>query len=470
MAKVSPARRAALGLVSRRRRSDGRIRDMAREDKKLAALSPADRALAFRLAMGATAAAAQLDELIDARLKRPSSLEPRVRDALQIATFELCHLDTPTGVTVSQGVELVRGVSPRAAGLANAVLRRMANGAREQVRGARERLATGECNVADLSLVSGLPSWLAGRVLADRGAAFASSLCGAQLEPPPVYVAANGRHCDATELEARLQSAGLEPERVEAIPGCFLLGRPAGLSGSGMVERVELVVADVAAQVVCRLAAPLAPGELLEIGQGRATKSVLLAAGIDAIHPTKIVGVESVPYKVRIARRRMEEAGLSDVVQCVEFDGTRLADDDLPPELNGLFATVLLDAPCSGTGTMRRHPEIASSLGPSDVQSLATLQLRLLRAASARVAAGGTLVYATCSVLREEDEDVVRAFLATPEGADFHVRDVVEAPCCQASEDLADLVASQRTEDGFFLSVPATGGGDGHFCACLVRD
>ena len=126
MAKVSPARRAALGLVSRRRRSDGRIRDMAREDKALSALSPVDRALAFRLAMGATAAAAQLDELIDERLKRPSSLEPRVRDALQIATFELCHLDTPTGVAVSQGVELVRGVSPRAAGLANAVLRRVA--------------------------------------------------------------------------------------------------------------------------------------------------------------------------------------------------------------------------------------------------------------------------------------------------------------------------------------------------------
>ena len=470
MAKVSPARRAALALVSRRRRSDGRIRDMAREDKTLSALSPVDRALAFRLAMGATAAAAQLDELIDERLKRPSSLEPRVRDALQIATFELCHLDTPSGVAVSQGVELVRGVSPRAAGLANAVLRRIAAEACGQVHDARERLAAGDCDVADLSLVSGLPSWLAGRVLADRGAAFASSLCGAQLEPPPVYVATNGRLCSASDLEARLQTAGMEPERMEAISGCFLLGRSAGLSASGMVERVELVVADVAAQVVCRLAAPAVPDELLEIGQGRATKSVLLAAGIDAVHPTRIIGVESVPYKVRIAQKRMDAAQLVDLVQCVEFDGTRLADSNLPPELAGPFDTVLLDAPCSGTGTMRRHPEIASSLGPSDVHSLAALQLSLLRAASTRVAAGGTLVYATCSVLREEDEDVVRAFLKTPEGAGFHICDVLDAPGCKSSERLATLVSSQRTEDGFFLSVPATGGGDGHFCARLVRE
>jgi broad specificity phosphatase PhoE len=104
-----------------------------------------------------------------------------------------------------------------------------------------------------------------------------------------------------------------------------------------------------------------------------------------------------------------------------------------------------IDAPCTGSGTLRRHPEISWRLVPADIGSLAALQLELLRAAAVRVAAGGTLIYATCSVLRVEDEDVVEAFLASEEGAPFVWVDP-EAP-----------------------GVPAIGGPDGHFCARLKR-
>lgn len=92
MARLSPARRVALSLVGDRRRRDARIRDLARDDAALEALSPADRALAYRLAVGATAAAATLDELVNVYLKRPGSLEPRVRDALQIAKIGRAHV------------------------------------------------------------------------------------------------------------------------------------------------------------------------------------------------------------------------------------------------------------------------------------------------------------------------------------------------------------------------------------------
>ncbi len=149
------------------------------------------------------------------------------------------------------------------------------------------------------------------------------------------------------------------------------------------------------------------------------------------------------PSKVAAARKRIARAGLGDRVTSTVLDGCRLGEKNLPSELDGLFDCVLLDAPCSGTGTMRRHPEIASALTPEGVSELAQLQARLLTAASSRVAPGGHLVYATCSVLAEENECVVDAFLA---GNPRFVR---------AEPD--------------FQSMPSTGGPDGHYCAVLKR-
>ena len=482
MSRLAPARRAALRLLGNARRRKARVRDLARDDAGMRELKPADRALAMRLVMGATSAEAVLDRLVDERLRRPSSLEPRVRDALRMAAFEICYLDTPDAVAASQGVELVRSVAPRAAGLANAVLRALVTQAKPQVDAARILVAracapesasdgerAGDVTPDTLSLASGIPAWLCERILCDRGVSAACGLCASQLEPAPVFVAANGLRHTADSLFALLADAGMEPRETSGLAGSFVLGNPGPLVGSGMVERVDLVVSDRSAQTVCRLAEAAEPGDLLEIGQGRGTKSLLLATACDAVHPARIVGVDTVPYKVRVTRRRMETAGLADVVSPLEFDACALVGENLPPVLDRVFPVVLVDAPCSGTGTMRRHPEICSSLAGSDVQGLAALQLRMLSAAASRVAAGGVLLYATCSVLREEDEAVVQAFLASDAGAGFSVEPVVQAPACQRSDALASAVSAAQTEEGFLLTTPTLGGGDGHFCARLRR-
>jgi 16S rRNA (cytosine967-C5)-methyltransferase len=139
-------------------------------------------------------------------------------------------------------------------------------------------------------------------------------------------------------------------------------------------------------------------------------------------------------------------------VTCKTFDACRLTDVDVPKCLVGPFDLVFVDAPCSGTGTMRRHPEIAWSLSESlsyGDGSLPELQLRMLFAASSRVARGGRLLYATCSVLPEENERVVDAFLSSSAGVSFSVRN--------------DGDASE-----IFQTLPRPDGCDGHFC-CLMR-
>ena len=460
MSALSPARKAALALVSECRRRDGRIRDIARESKALEGLSPEDRALAMRLSVGSVAASAVLSGILSELVKRSSSLEPRVRDALLVGTFEACYLDTPGAVSASQGVELVRSVAPRAAGMANAVLRRVVTEVRPQVVSARRRcekaLSQGEFGPVtqrDLELVSGLPAWLVGRIMAEREDD-PSGVCGfslGNLEQAPVYVAVNRAAHTPDELERILLANGMEPREV-AGTDAFVLGAPQGLYRSGLVDGCDLVVADLSAQRACALAAPK-PGErILEVGQGRGTKSVLLESlALAGGGFAEVVGVDSIASKVRVASRRMTRAGLSEHVRCVELDATRLADDRLPDALDGVFDLVFVDAPCSGTGTMRRHPEIASRLTPQDVSELAELQLRILTAAASRVAMGGRIAYATCSVLSEENQRVVKAFLESDAGRGFGC--VAELP-----NDLPGM------------AVPEGNSPDGHFCAVLCRD
>lgn len=453
MAKLSAARRAALAVLSRSRRRDAHVRELLRTAKEMEQLDARDCALASRLVFGTVSAQGVLEQALETYVKRPSSLEPRVRDALLLASFEICYLQTPRSAAVSQGVELVRSASPRAAGLANAVLRKVAEREAPRVAAARDRLGQGACDDETLSLVSGLPRWLVGRVRDARGERAASDLALAQLEPAPVYVAANrAKHTDA-EARELLEGRGLVPVETDE-PSCLRLSSPAGLASSGLVEHVDVVVSDYAAQHVARLARPV-PGEhVLEVGQGRGTKTVLLQNGALAQGgPVSLVGVDSEAFKTRVSSARMEAAGLSEWVGCVTFDACDLADADVPECLAGPFDLVFVDAPCSGTGTMRRHPEIAWTLPPSLAEgevSLPELQLRMLAAASVRVGRGGRLLYATCSVLPEENDQVIEAFLASPEGSCFSIQTDGGEPCV-------------------FQSIPEPQGCDGHFCCLMSR-
>ena len=385
MASLSPARAAAADVLSNVRRRSARARDLLRTSAPVARLTPADRALATRLVLGSVRASGTVDALLDAHLRR-GHLEPRVRDALRISAFELLWLATPTPVALSQGVELVRRVSPRGAGLV---------------------------------------------------------------------------------------------PRATCLPGCLELSSSAGLATSGLVDAVDVMPADMAAQVVAWLASPAPSTRMLEVGQGRGTKSLLLeSCAVRRGGLAHLSAVELEPFKVAVSRARMERAGLSGAVTCTAFDGCRLGEKGLPEELAGQFDSVFVDAPCSGSGTLRRHPEIAWSLEEPAVRvegaSLPALQLELLRAVSHRVGAGGTLAYATCPELREEDENVVAAFLASPEGTRFSL----VAPCTTAAfaslpAEAQGLVVSMTGTDGMLRTSRADDASrplDGHFLALLVRE
>lgn len=375
----------------------------------MAELDPRDRALATRLVLGAIAVRGEVDRVVTSHLRARSALEPLVRDALRIAAFEILYLDTPTQVAVSQGVELVRSASRRAAGLGNAVLRRVADEDAPALGAARARMESGDFTAADLQRVGGLPGWLAERAMADLGPEAAAAYAAGALEPACASAAANAAKHGVDECRALLAEAGCEPEP-GPVAGSFVLGRPSALAPSGLVGSCDVLPCDLAAQDVVASLDVRAGERVLEVGQGRGTKSVLMASA-----GARLTSVEVDAKKCAIAAARMEAAGVGGRVECVCDDGRELA------RVDSAFGLVFVDAPCSGAGTLSRHPEIAWSLKEGDLADLAGLQLQILRRAATRVADGGRLAYSTCSILRQEDEDVVDAFLVSPEGSRFRL-------------------------------------------------
>ena len=474
MAKLAPARAAALDLAAQCRRKHARMRDFLRTSHRMDVLGEKDRALAMRLLLGSVSAVGELDRVLASYLPKRRHLEPKLRDALRLAAFEILYLHTPKHVAVSQGVEMARRASAQATGLANAILRRIATDVSPRVDEACARLRAGsdERLLEDLAHVSGQPDWLCQKLVASMGISVATPLLLHVLEPAPVYVALReGLSHDV--LSAFDPHASIAPQS-------FFLESPAGLAASDLVARAKALPADISSQLVALLALSGREKTLLEIGQGRGTKTILLLQNAALLnHALHITAIDIDPQKVEIARKRLVEAAVDNQVTSVVFNaaelGAREASGELPGEFAHTFDTVFIDAPCSGAGTLQRHPEIGWSLDENAVCSdgiLPKVQKDILVAASGKVAAQGTLVYATCSPLYEEDEAVVEAFLATEEGSSFEPEDITESAAFELLSDAGKRVVQKaQTKTGYahFGYQPDILDADQHFLAKLRR-
>lgn len=459
---AAPARRVALEVLVETERRGAYTREVLKSSTAYRQLDSRDQAFAQRLALGVTATVGCLDDLLNQFLSKPGKVSPRVRMALRIAIFELLYLATPSEVAVSQGVELVRSQASAAAPLANAVLRRAAEGAAGFL--VADDAAPEHRAVVRAARRSGLPVWLVRELMASLDGGCFEALVGSQLEPAPV----------AFHLHPACDAESLVVDSPSPFPGCVVPAHPGALLRSGLLDTAHAVASDEHAQLVATMATQ--EGSCLEIGAGRGTKSFVISAQARraGIEGRRHVAVDLFEQKCAQNLERLHAAGFNDV-RAFAGDATDLSSVLEPLDQGGapaLFDVVLLDAPCSGTGTMRRHPEIPWRLNRSDCQrDLPALQLSLLVAASARVAPGGSLLYATCSVLAAENEGVVDAFLASEAGSGFQLVPVTEAPLFQleAYQGARELAAGAMTARGMLRTSPARSAADGHFCARLVR-
>lgn len=393
-----------------------------------------EAALLTRLAYGVETWRARLDWTIGAFASRGlDALDPPVRAAARLGLFQILFLDrVPDHAAVDTSVELAKAHSAGGARVVNAILRRVLR------EGERPLPSREDDEAAHLAVRWSHPRWLVERWLAERDKTPTEALLAANNEPGPSTFRIDLR---TRTREAAL--AALAKRGVSAHPSPYV---ETGLRIDGPVGDVAeipwLAPQGIASQIVARMLDVPPGGRALDLCAAPGGKAAALAEH----HPNAtVVASDRVRGGTRrTAKLRNGRPGL----HVLRADGTS------PPLPAESFDTVLVDAPCSGLGTLRAHPELRWRRNPEDVRRLANVQRRLLTAAAALVRPGGQLVYATCTLLAEENDDVVAALTEGSTGWEHEDRrPQLGAAARFIGDDLALRTSpDQDGLDGFFAA------------------
>jgi 16S rRNA (cytosine967-C5)-methyltransferase len=378
-AKLSPARRVAFEILTLVGHGKGHSDELL-HGVRTRHLSEPDRNLATALVMGVLRWQIALDARIRPFFDRPGqALAEPVALALRLGAFQLLHMDRiPPHAALSESVELCRAAGqPHATGLVNAILRRIA-----AAPAPRNRIFESTAAMAERL---GHPDWLVARWVAHYGREAALKICEAgQTEPAP-----GGLFPPGPESEAE----------AEAGPS---------------IDDGSRLVAEIAAAAI-----PATPGRaprLWDCCAAPGGKTLLLAQRTQTAQPPAqpssagILATDINSRRLAPMQARLRRYPCAADIQTAVADATKL------PASAGLFDLILCDVPCSGTGTLARNPEIRLRLTPEDLPRQATRQRAILTAALARLAPGGRLVYSTCSLEPEENEQVIEQAIAAAQG------------------------------------------------------
>ena len=450
MPAISPARKAAFDLLMAVERgqshSDGLLRG-----KAVNALSAPDRNLATALVLGILRWQIRLDHQLQALLSRPNArLDPEILIALRLGAFQMLYLDRiPARAAIDESVELAKQAGHRyASGMVNAVLRKLASAPRFDFL---------EESAGELALAEAHPAWMVERWASFYGLESTRAICRHGQSQPALTV-----RIERPAVEAELTHAGIQLE-----PGELLTAARAVISGditaTPAFHQGRARVQDEGSQLVAELAA-LASDSLnqkeksvLDACAAPGGKTLILA---ERNPQARILACESSAPRLEQLRKRL--GGLGERVECRLADATALAEDQA-------FDLALADVPCSGTGTLGRNPEIRHRLRPEDLPRQAERQRAILQSALRAVRRGGRVVYSTCSLEPEENEQVVAAVLAATANArpisleariEALVREAIITPTgagrlrrCLTPEGALRLLPGVFHTDGFFIAL-----------------
>jgi 16S rRNA (cytosine967-C5)-methyltransferase len=360
-----------------------------------AALAEAPRTLvapARSLSFGAVRGFYRHEAILRRLLTQPGkSLEPLVRAILSVALFELEDARTPDYAVVDAAVSTAKAAG-RSAGLINALLRRYLR-ERDSLEAAIGR------SPADRYAA---PEWLAERLREDWPERWTDVLAASDAQAP-MWLRVNARHGTAAEFVATLRQAGIDAVAEPRVPQAVLLTTPREVGEvPGFADGV-VSVQDLGAQCVA-FPLQLEPGQrVLDACAAPGGKTALMAEREPGL--ARLVAVDIDGRRLKRVRENLERGRLE--AELVHGDAAAPAGwwDGVP------FDRILLDAPCSALGVIRRHPDIRLRRSPQELAKMPALQTRLLGAAFGMLARGGRLVYATCTLTRRENGELIRAFL-----------------------------------------------------------
>lgn len=397
-----------------------------------------DKALTTELVYGTLRTHRWLEERLKSFAARGlDRLDPLTRAHLFVGAYQIYFLSgVPAFAAVNEAVSAVRqSRNPRMAGFVNAVLRRAAGESKEVSREERER-----------RLVDSTPAWFRQALTDSIGEDDAKALLATGSEVPWSSIRVEDPSAREAWL-ARFRAAGVEAELGAVSPLAIRVRGAGKLTALPGYEDGAWTVQEEGSQVVALAVGAKAGMRILDACAGRGNKTGILAR---AAGPDHVDAADAYPKKLSQLDKELARVGLR-VHQSHAVDwsvGTA--------EVTGPYEAILVDAPCSGTGTLRRRPDLDLRREESDIPRLAALQLAITDRVTDLLAPGGLLVYAVCSILRTEGEEVVRALLTRrPE---LH-------PCA-----LAFAPKGARASDGTSMRLlPHVHGTDGYFVAAFRR-
>lgn len=390
-----------------------------------------EHALLQELAFGTVRHWYRLEPVVRQRLRKPFKRRDRDLFALLVAgVYELDVMRTPDHAAVDAWVEATRALGKAwGRGLVNAVLRAV-------LRAPQERAPAHEPGRAH-----GWPDWLAAALAHDWPDDWAR-LAATGTQRPSMTLRVNRRRTSRDAYRRRLAADGIEAQPARAAPDALVLTEPVAVERLPGFDAGEVSVQDAGAQLAAATLAPRAGERVLDACAAPGGKTGHLAEIAPAL--AALVAVESDPDRAQRLRHSLARLGVDARLEVADAGDTRAWWDGRP------FDRILLDVPCSGTGVIRRHPDIRLLRRPADIDTFAAQQAALLDAVWPLLAPGGMLLYATCSILRRENADQVAAFLErTPQARAAQW----SAPWGQADGVGRQILPGDDGMDGFFYAL-----------------
>lgn len=457
--EISPARRAAFDILWRVATEEAYATNLLASEN-YATLSREDHGLLNELVLGVLRWQRTLDFLIERYAQRPSNkLDTATQIALRLGLYQLRWLTrVPAHAALNESVNLIKTTEqPAAAPLVNAVLR---NATRDSATSLEEMLATVPNDLARLGIAVSHPSWLLKRWLARLGEADTKELATANNATPRTSFRFNALQADPVQSREWLAQNGIGFEPSAVAPQAFVITAGKLFSQAAPVQTGALYFQDEASQLIAHLAAAnhesqISNPQCLDLCAAPGSKATLLASLLP--EDSRIVACDLHAHRLRTMDELRARLGVFNL-ELKQLDATQ----ELPANFVENFDSVLLDAPCSGLGTLQRHPEIKWRLTEAKIKELAELQKQLIANAALCVKPGGLLTYAVCSTEPEEGEEVVAWLREQQQAAGYEFRDMTRERLIELGLDPTSFLTSgfggrtyphQHGCEGFFFCV-----------------
>ncbi len=451
-------REVALACLLELSETDVSIASVVDNAFKQATLNGRERRLTNALVYGVVRWQQQLDWVLEHFINPRFRLDVKHRAILRLGAFQLLHLDgIPPHAAIFETVQLVKN-RKKTAGFINAVLRSVQRKGTELTYPALETHP-----IEHIAYTLSYPKWLVKRWLNTRGLSWTLGFCQASNQVAPLTFRANSLLTDRDKLCQSLNANGFSTRLSKIASDGIVVENPSitaddKVSGSkdeisliDLMNRPDVYVQDESAMLVPSLLMPESPQLVVDLCAAPGGKTTHIACMMQ--NSGKIIAADISEKKLNVLQENCKRIGVQNV-ETRTIDATK---SDL--SFINTADAVLIDAPCSGFGTLRRHPDIRWNKTSDQLRSLSNLQDRLLENAAPHIKPGGVLVYSTCTIEPRENEEIINRFLQN-----FPMFTLE-----QASEFLPDIPQSAVASEGFLQTFPHEHGVDGTFAARLRR-